>query len=149
MVKLKYTDVGFTAIDTGMRREVSVQSLFIFRVYTSIARSSAVKIDLLVILIVCLISFCLTKFAPSLPCAILLIFPGEISFDIPFMVATWTDFFHMSYSPELKAEKMTPPAASFIRLNSVAVCASDFTFSNFSFDGRPGETLTNHSGNVV
>jgi len=149
MVKLKYTDVGFTAIDTGMRREVSVQSLFIFRVYTSIARSSAVKIDLLVVLIVCLISFCLTKFAPSLPCTILLIFPGEISFDIPLMAATWTDFFHISYSPELKAEKMTPPTASFIRLNSVAVCTPDLTFGNFGFDGRPGEAFTYHPRNIT
>jgi hypothetical protein len=150
MVKLKNSDIGFTAIYTRMRREISVQSLFIFRVHASVTFNCAVKVDLLVILVVRLISFCLAKPAPALPRTILFVSPREIFFCVSLFAAAWTNFLHETiYRSELKTEKMTPPTVSFVCLNSMAVSASDFAFSNFGFNGRPGEALTNHPGNII
>ena len=81
----------------------------IFSIDPIIASNSTIEVDLLVILVMCLISFCLAKLTPTLPCAFHLIFPGEISLDISLFAAAWTNLSHGNvHLSILKTKKLTP-----------------------------------------
>jgi len=78
MVKLKTAYIGVTAINTGMSREIVMNSLPIFSNYPGITLCCAIFINLGVVLIMNFV--CLTQafFAPSLMYSFCFIVPGEI-----------------------------------------------------------------------
>jgi hypothetical protein len=94
MVKLKDTHVSLTAINAGMGRQVGVKSSLVFLNNTVITRLGSVEIDLLVILIVGLIRFCLTVPTSCLAYTAIFVSPTKIFLGITLFAAARTNLFH-------------------------------------------------------